>query len=109
MQIGNWASAYFTVTIAVHTFNSLILKKRQSVIICRTIIIIGWTIATMTGIRFFLYPSALEYETLGVAAVPFILPHPEGHIYGANGFACGIRDVYPRHQLFFHLLPVRLC
>lgn len=88
MQIGNWASAYFTVTIAVHTFSSLVLKKRQSVIICRTTIIIGWTIATM------------------IAAVPFVLPHPEGHIYGEDGFACGIRDVYPKHQFLFHLLPI---
>lgn len=49
MQVGNWASAYFTVAIAVHTFNSLVLKRRQSILISLPSIIIGWAIAATAG------------------------------------------------------------
>lgn len=49
MQVGNWASAYFTVVIAVHTFNSLVLKKRQSILISLPAITIGWAVAATVG------------------------------------------------------------
>lgn len=49
MQTGNWASAYFTVAIAIHTLNSLVLKKRQSIFISLPTMIIGWTIAVIAG------------------------------------------------------------
>lgn len=49
MQIGNFSSGYFTIAIAVHTFNSLALKMRQSAIICRTTISIGWFFTGVIG------------------------------------------------------------
>jgi hypothetical protein len=49
MQVGNWASAYFTVIIAVHTFNSLVLKKKKSMCISIPTMIMGWVIAAVVG------------------------------------------------------------
>jgi len=49
MQIATWGAGYFTVTIAVHTFNSLVLRWRQSVIFCRSTMGIGWFIAFLAG------------------------------------------------------------
>jgi hypothetical protein len=31
-----------------------------------------------------------------------------GPIYGVTGITCGVRDEYPMHQFFLHLLPVCL-
>ncbi|KAF8907347.1 hypothetical protein CPB84DRAFT_1844044 [Gymnopilus junonius] len=47
MQLGNFATGFFTIAIAIHTFNSLVLKMRQSVIICRTTMAIGWTLSLL--------------------------------------------------------------
>lgn len=49
MQIGNIATAYFTVAIAFHTFNSLVLKKRQSIYVYGPTIILGWTASLAVG------------------------------------------------------------
>lgn len=49
MQLGNWSTAYFTVTIAVHTFNSLVLRKRQSALVCAAAISVGWITAAILG------------------------------------------------------------
>lgn len=49
MQLSNWAAGYFTVTIAVHTFNSLVLRVRQSVLVCSVTITIGWSLALLMG------------------------------------------------------------
>lgn len=49
MQLGNWSTAYFTVSIAVHTFNSLVLRKRQSALVCGISISVGWITAGILG------------------------------------------------------------
>jgi len=49
MQIGNWSTAYFTVSIAVHTFNSLVLQRRQSILVAGITISIGWISAAILG------------------------------------------------------------
>ena len=49
MQIANCGAAYFTVTIALHTFSSLVLRMRQSVVHCRSTMIIGWIFAITVG------------------------------------------------------------
>jgi hypothetical protein len=90
MQIGNFGTGYFTTAIAVHTFNSLVLKMRQSVIICRTTIGIGWVLS------------------LTIALIPFMVHLPQGHVYGAEGLSCGVRDIYPKLQFVLHLLPILL-
>ncbi|KAF9453453.1 hypothetical protein P691DRAFT_800720 [Macrolepiota fuliginosa MF-IS2] len=88
MQVGNWASAYFTVAMAVHTFNSLVMKKKQSILISFPTMLIGWAIA-------------------GIAAsVPFVLHQTGGDIYGPAGLSCGVRDIFPKLQFIFHLLPI---
>jgi hypothetical protein len=90
MQLGSWATAYFTVTIAVHTFNSLVLKRRQSIIVSAVTICLGWITAGL------------------LAAGPFVQPNQYtiGPAYGADGLSCGIRSVYLKAQFFFHLFPI---
>ncbi|KAG6817166.1 hypothetical protein H0H87_012127 [Tephrocybe sp. NHM501043] len=86
MQLGNWAIAYFTVAIAVHTFNSLVLKIRQSVIVSAIAIFVGWASAAL------------------LAAGPFI----DSTGYGVSGISCGIRPTNPKAQFFYHLFPAVL-
>ncbi|GLB40499.1 hypothetical protein LshimejAT787_0803700 [Lyophyllum shimeji] len=92
MQIGNWSTAYFTVTIAVHTFNSLVLKRRQSVLLAGSVISIGWISAGILAAGPFVDPSRYKF----------------GPGYGADGLSCGVRSVYLKAQFFFHLLPIFL-
>ncbi|KAG6850701.1 hypothetical protein H0H93_009859 [Arthromyces matolae] len=49
MQLGNWAIAYFTVAIAIHTFNSLVMRIRQSSIVSGIAITAGWILAVLVG------------------------------------------------------------
>lgn len=107
MQFGNFSSAYFTTAIAVHTFNSLVMKRRQSVIICRSTITIGWVWAGLTG-RFYSFIITKDDSDDISASAPFLIHGPEGYVYGADGLACAVRPVYPKSQFFFHLLPVSL-
>ncbi|KAF5381971.1 hypothetical protein D9615_004299 [Tricholomella constricta] len=90
MQIGNWATAYFTVTIAVHTFNSLVLQNRQSVLVAVSVITVGWISAGL------------------LAAGPFVNPkqYKFGPAYGVSGLSCGVSSVYLKAQFFFHLFPI---
>ncbi|EAU85451.2 hypothetical protein CC1G_12975 [Coprinopsis cinerea okayama7 len=41
-----------------------------------------------------------------MASVPFILPKPDGDVYGPDGFMCTIRAVYPKAQFMLHVLPI---
>jgi len=88
MQIASCGAAYFTVTIALHTFSSLVLRMRQSVIHCRSTIIIGWIFAVSVGL------------------IPYMISMSDGPVYGAVGLTCGVRSVYPKTQFFLHLLPI---
>jgi hypothetical protein len=107
MQIGNFSSAYFTTAIAVHTFNSLVLRRRQSVIICRSTIIIGWVWASLVGRLDSCITTRDDSDDISAGA-PFLIKRSDGFVYGADGLTCGIRPVYPRSQFLFHLLPVSL-
>ncbi|KAJ6577385.1 hypothetical protein B0H19DRAFT_910825, partial [Mycena capillaripes] len=89
MQVGNFAGAYFTLAIGIHTFNSLVLARRQSVWICAITIAVGWVSAGA------LAAAPLYHKTLAL-----------GPKYGISGLTCGIRDVYPQSLFFFHLLPI---
>jgi hypothetical protein len=90
MQIGNFSTGYFTAAIAVHTFNSLILRMRQSFVIWSTTIATGWILATLVGVA------------------PLWIHRQEGYVYGPNGLGCGVRQVYPKLQFIFHILPILL-
>ncbi|KAJ7220060.1 hypothetical protein GGX14DRAFT_493392 [Mycena pura] len=91
MQVGTFASAYFTVAIGVHTFNSLVLSRRQSTLICVVTVSTGWI---ATGV---------------IAAAPMFQTLALGPRYGISGLSCGIRTVYPKSMFFFHLFPILLC
>jgi hypothetical protein len=49
MGIGDAGAAYFTATIAVHTFNSLVLRYKQPVWVIAATVGLGWTAALATG------------------------------------------------------------
>ncbi|KAK7032853.1 hypothetical protein R3P38DRAFT_2919289 [Favolaschia claudopus] len=89
MQVANFAGAYFTIAIAIHTVNSLVLKRRQSTWIAITTMCIGWLASVALAFAPLLYKSG----ALG--------PH-----YGISGLSCGVRSVYPQSLFFFHLLPI---
>ncbi|KAF8207160.1 hypothetical protein K438DRAFT_1714041 [Mycena galopus ATCC 62051] len=89
MQVANFAGAYFTIAIAIHTVNSLVLKKRQSTWVCITTISVGWMTSAVLAVAPLLYKTGAT-----------------GSMYGISGLSCGIRDVYPRSLFFFHLLPI---
>jgi len=106
MQIGNIATAYFTVAIAIHTFNSLVLRKRQSICVYGPTIIIGWLTSFAVG-EYLRYTSEIwfsKYLSWFLAFVP-LLPQM-GPLYGPSALACGVRLSFPWHLFFFHLLPV---
>ncbi|KAF9064159.1 hypothetical protein BDP27DRAFT_1426103 [Rhodocollybia butyracea] len=86
MQIGNISVAYFTVAIAIHTFNSLVLRMRQSAYVYIPTILFGWAVSIV------------------IAILPLI--RQMGPVYGPSGLSCGIRVTFPRHMLFFHILPI---
>ncbi|KAF8896203.1 hypothetical protein BD779DRAFT_567214 [Infundibulicybe gibba] len=88
MQTGNWGTAFFTVTIAIHTFNSLVLRRRQSTIVWTTTVALGWTMSIL------------------LAILPTFHNLQFGPIYGADTDACGVRRFYPMKQFSFHLLPI---
>ncbi|ESK86602.1 hypothetical protein Moror_9746 [Moniliophthora roreri MCA 2997] len=86
MQFGNVATAYFTVAIGIHTFNSLVLRKRQSVFIYAPAIFLGWSLATV------------------IAVLPIMVN--VGPIYGVSGLACGVKTTFGSSLFFLHLLPI---
>ncbi|TEB34753.1 hypothetical protein FA13DRAFT_1625711 [Coprinellus micaceus] len=87
-QIGTWSSGFFTVTIAVHTFNSLVLKRKQPLIVSRCLMAVGWIVSGV------------------MASLPFYLPKPNGDIYGPDGLMCGFKSDYAQFRFFLHILPI---
>lgn len=53
MAIGTFSGGFFTIAIAVHTFGALVQQKRQSIVICRSTICVGWGLSFLTGLIFF--------------------------------------------------------
>ncbi|KAJ6468425.1 hypothetical protein C8R45DRAFT_876148 [Mycena sanguinolenta] len=89
MQVGNFAGAYFTIAIAIHTVNSLVLKRRQSTWVCITTICVGWIASGVNA-----------------AAPLFYKDTSAGPLYGISGLSCGVKEVYPRTLFFLHLFPI---
>ncbi|KAF8824896.1 hypothetical protein HHX47_DHR7000286 [Lentinula edodes] len=67
MQVGNIATAYFTVAIAFHTFNSLVLRKRQSIYVYGPTILLGWVVSLVLGIA----DALLLFNTFRVLSPAF--------------------------------------
>ena len=47
MQFANVSSAYYTVAIAIHTFSSLVLRRRQAPAIVSMALLLGWVLAAV--------------------------------------------------------------
>ncbi|KAJ7583629.1 hypothetical protein C8J56DRAFT_954567 [Mycena floridula] len=88
MQFGNISTAYFTLTIGIHTFNSLVLRKRHSIVVYGTVVALGWI---LSGV---------------IAALPLFLNKTNGLYYGVSGLSCGLKATYPKFQFLLHLLPI---
>lgn len=90
MQTGTWSTAFFTVSLAVHTFGSLVLRKRQSVLVAALTIAVGWIGSFLLAAAPFIHPQAYRF----------------GPAYGPDDLSCQVRSVYPKTQFFFHLFPI---
>ena len=89
-QIGDTAGAYFTGTIAIHTFNTLVLRNKVPGWVCMATSAFGWLFAIL------------------MAATPTWIRHsPFGPVYGFNGLSCGMSINHPILSTVLHLLPVR--
>ena len=49
MQIGDSGGAYFTAAIAIHSFNTLVLRNKLPGWICWGVVVLGWFIAVLLG------------------------------------------------------------
>ncbi|TFK49547.1 hypothetical protein OE88DRAFT_1736558 [Heliocybe sulcata] len=88
-QVGNFATSYFTVCIAVHAFNGLVRRKRFPLWACTLYMVAGWTSSIITGV-----------------IVPRLSRPRLGMVYGSDGYACSIATEYTLHEFLFQLLPV---
>lgn len=88
-QIGTFATSYFTVCIAIHGFNSLVLRKRFPVWASVIYTLLGWASSIITGL-----------------VVPMLNRPGSGLVYGDNGYACSITREYPLLEFVFQLLPI---
>ncbi|EIN09831.1 hypothetical protein PUNSTDRAFT_86319 [Punctularia strigosozonata HHB-11173 SS5] len=88
MGVGDFGSAYFTALVAVHTFNSLVLRYKQPVWVNIAAVTFGWAGA------------------LAVGVVPAFVSPPRGPVYGSMSYACGTSAAYPAYQFCLHLLPI---
>ncbi|TRM64776.1 hypothetical protein BD626DRAFT_567651 [Schizophyllum amplum] len=88
MQLGNCATAYFTVALAFHSFASLGMRMRQSSAIGAITISVGWVGSVL------------------LVTLPTLTPRRDGPIYGIMGLSCAVRSVYPTQQFEFHILPI---
>jgi hypothetical protein len=86
MQVANVAAAYFTVTLSLHTLITLVLRKRQSVIVGSITIAVGWLLSIIIA----------------------VFPLRQKSFYGVSGLSCSIRPIFPKSLFFLHLFPIFL-
>ncbi|KAH9847545.1 hypothetical protein C2E23DRAFT_496658 [Lenzites betulinus] len=90
-QIGDVGGAYFTGAIAIHSFNTLVLRNRMPGWSCLAATIFGWLLAVL------------------LAAAPSWVHNPAfGLVYGINGLSCGIAVRWSILNMLLHLLPILL-
>jgi hypothetical protein len=90
MQIGNISTAFFTVAIAIHSFDSLVLHNRHTMWIGVLVMVAGWVLAVV------------------IATAPLLVHQSLGPLYGISALSCGVKRVYAKQQFLFHLLPIFL-
>ena len=109
-QIGDTGGAYFTGAIAIHTFNTLVLRNKLPVWICLAVSVFGWLVAILMGERTSQTAYARAYliwPYSATAATPTWIHNPVlGPIYGLNGLSCGIAGNWSILNTLLHLLPV---
>ncbi|KAI0648922.1 hypothetical protein C8Q79DRAFT_482415 [Trametes meyenii] len=89
MQIGDTGGAFFTGAIAVHTFNTLVLRNKLPGWTCLAASIMGWLVAIL------------------MAATPTWIRNPSlGPIYGINSLSCGFSRNWSILNAVLHLLPI---
>ncbi len=110
MQIGDTGGAYFTGAIAIHTFNTLVLRNKLPGWTCLAASIWGWLVAVLLGQSARLpQPLHAAHESTVTAATPtWINNSVLGPIYGINGLSCGIAIRWSLLNMVLHLLPVSL-
>ncbi|KAH7912338.1 hypothetical protein BJ138DRAFT_1061353 [Hygrophoropsis aurantiaca] len=86
MQIGSWSTCIFTVTIGLHTCNSLVFRLRHVPWLSPTVIAIGWI----------------------VSFVAALAPLNEVDIYGPVGISCGIAGNHQTPIILLEAFPVIL-
>ncbi|KAI0349720.1 hypothetical protein OH77DRAFT_1168923 [Trametes cingulata] len=89
MQIGDAGGAYFTAAIAVHSFNTLVLRNKLPGWICLAASVLGWLIAVLLA-----------------AAPTWVSNSILGPIYGLNGLSCGIAVKWSVLNMLLHVLPI---
>ncbi|KAI0346177.1 hypothetical protein BDW22DRAFT_1425695 [Trametopsis cervina] len=87
-EIADIAAAFFTGAIAVHTFNSLVLKFRLSLWFCFGFVLFGWALAIILAI----FPINSQTKL--------------GPFYTLDGLTCGISPEYPLFETLIHLVPI---
>ncbi|KAI0366283.1 hypothetical protein BV20DRAFT_658308 [Pilatotrama ljubarskyi] len=89
MQIGDAGGAYFTGAIAIHTFNTLVLRNKLPGWVCLAATVWGWLVAVLLA-----------------AAPTWVSNTVLGPIYGLNGLSCGIAVKWSLLALLLHVLPI---
>ncbi|KAH9945193.1 uncharacterized protein BXZ73DRAFT_96183 [Epithele typhae] len=89
-QMGDMGGAFFTSAIAIHSFNTLVLRNKLPVWICLAVNVFGWLFAII------------------MAATPTWVSPVFGPVYGLGGIGCGISTEYPLLGTVLHLIPLLL-
>ncbi|KAI0749876.1 hypothetical protein C8Q80DRAFT_1269678 [Daedaleopsis nitida] len=90
-QIGDTGGAYFTGAIAIHAFNTLVLRNKLPGWICFGAIVLGWLIAILLAAT----PSWIRKD-IGIF----------GPVYGIQELSCGISRNWPLLSTGLHLIPL---
>ena len=105
--VGNTATSYFAMGIAIHTFNTLVLRNRPGVWLCIAGVSAGWLLA-LGGCEFYVISNRafLKFTFDEAFAAAFISTSDSGHLLGANGFTCGLSRMYRAAAIGLLVVPV---
>ena len=108
IQIGDFATAYFTTTMALHALNSLVLKRRYPVWFMPTVIFVGWFAAILIGMALGSLLLNLSLSISIGAAAESLSTNAGGPYYNSVGIYCWVSNSYPGAQFGLHYLWVRI-
>ncbi|KAI0297248.1 hypothetical protein B0F90DRAFT_917031 [Multifurca ochricompacta] len=87
-QIGEFGSSFFTITMGIHTFNTLVLRNRQPQWVGIVVTLLGWVAALVIG--------------LGPVSIS---DRASGPLYNISGFTCGFSKSYQVAHMLLYFLP----